>query len=110
MRYRPSVRFRGGRFHSRLNMSGFGATSVAEILTDFETAEEALADLMLRLRQIFRFGDRVDVGATAYRDLDQVEVALRAAIARDLAEAEERGSGRVRVAEIVEALKAKNSA
>jgi len=77
MRYRPAVYVRRGRYHSRLNMVGFGADSIAEIATAFDTPEEALTDLMARLRLVYQFGDRVEVRGAVYRDVGAVEAALR---------------------------------
>jgi len=81
MRYRPTVYLCGGRYRNRLNMSGFGAASIAEIVAEFDTAEEALRDLMLRLRLVYQMGDRVELRGTVYRDIGEVEAELRASLA-----------------------------
>ena len=82
MRYRPSVHYRGGRYRSRLNMSGFGAPSFADIVAEFATAEEALADLMFRLRLVYQLGDRVELRGEVYRDMGEVEAELRSLLSR----------------------------
>jgi hypothetical protein len=83
MRYRPAVYLRSGRYRSRLNVSGlWGATSFADIVAEFATAEEALADLMFRLRLVYQLGDRVELRGMVYRDMGEVEAELRALLAR----------------------------
>jgi hypothetical protein len=61
-------------------VSGFGSDSIAEIVTEFDTAEEALTDLMLRLRLVVERGDRVELQGVEYLDVRDVEVSLRASL------------------------------
>ena len=82
MRYKPIVGFRAGRYYGRLNASGLGAEAVSEIALEFDTAEEALAELMLRLRHIYQSGDRIELGEHVYDNVGELEAELRARVSQ----------------------------
>jgi hypothetical protein len=76
MRYQPIVGYRAGRYYGRLNASGLGAESVTEISVEFDTAEEALAELMVRLRHVYQRGDSIELGDRVFDSVMDVERVL----------------------------------
>ncbi len=83
VRFNPFIATSAGRYRGRLNVVAFRAEAVTEVATDFGTAEEAVEELIRRLRYMFQEGDAIEIRGTVHYDVAHAEVELRASLNLD---------------------------
>ncbi len=80
MRFKPFVATSGSRYYGRLSVLGYGAEATMEVTADFEKPDQAVSELMVRLRHMFQPGDQIEVRGALFENVGDAEAELRASL------------------------------